>query len=161
MPRVLQINAGSSSDLGRGSSKWQQSHRPQMSAIVRHRSPDLRGWPLIDLPLVHTEEVPCICEPARAAERGRGMGHLTLWCGTCSAEDHRGTMLYEPPHEIGHSGVLSNWTTRPDALTLRIRRSGRRRRPGRSAVWTVTTAKLVKMHLPQGMNSIALEWLDI
>jgi hypothetical protein len=32
--------------------------------------------------------MPCICEPAREAERqSRGMGHLTLWCGTCSAED--------------------------------------------------------------------------
>jgi len=89
--------------------------------------------------------VPRICGPAReAAERGRGLGHLTLWCGTCSAEDYRGTMFYEPPHEVGHSGVLSNWTTRPDALARRIRRSGRRRQPGRSAVWTVTTARLVK-----------------
>ena len=36
--------------------------------------------------------MPCICEPAREAEsQGRGMGHLTLWCGTCSAEDHRNT----------------------------------------------------------------------
>ena len=34
--------------------------------------------------------LPCICEPAREAEsQGRGIGHLTLWCGTCSAEDHR------------------------------------------------------------------------
>ncbi len=24
------------------------------------------------------------------------MGHLTLWCGTCSAEDHRDTRFYEP-----------------------------------------------------------------
>ena len=24
------------------------------------------------------------------------MGRLTLWCGTCSAEDHQDTRFYEP-----------------------------------------------------------------
>ena len=34
--------------------------------------------------------LPCICTPAsEAAQHGRGMGHMTAWCGTCSAEDHR------------------------------------------------------------------------
>ena len=48
--------------------------------------------------------LPCICDPAReAAERGRDMGYVTLWCGTCSAEDHRDTRFYEPPHEVGHN----------------------------------------------------------
>jgi hypothetical protein len=41
--------------------------------------------------------LPCICGPAwEAAERGRGMGHVTLWCGTCSEQDHRDTRFYEP-----------------------------------------------------------------
>jgi hypothetical protein len=41
------------------------------------------------------------------------MGHLTLWCGTCSDQDHRDTMFYEPPHDLGHR-PLSGWMTRPD-----------------------------------------------
>ena len=32
-----------------------------------------------------------------AADRGRGMGHLTLCCGTCSDQDHRDTRFYQPP----------------------------------------------------------------
>ena len=60
--------------------------------------------------------MPCICEPAREAEScGRGMGHLTLWCGMCSAEDHRDTRFYEPPHQVGYSGPVSGWMTRTDA----------------------------------------------
>jgi hypothetical protein len=60
--------------------------------------------------------LPCICEPAREAERqGRGMGHMTLWCETCSDQDHRDTRFYEPPHEVGHNRPLSGWVTRPDA----------------------------------------------
>ncbi len=74
--------------------------------------------------------MPCICEPAREAERqSRGMGHLMLWCGTCSAEDHRDTRFYEPPHQVGYSGPVSGWMTRPDALARRRRRPGRRRQP--------------------------------
>jgi hypothetical protein len=61
--------------------------------------------------------LPCICEPAReAAERGRGMGHMTVWCGTCSAEDHRDATYYEPPHQVSHNRPLSGWVTKPDAL---------------------------------------------
>jgi len=26
---------------------------------------------------------------AKPRDRGRGMGHMTLWCGTCSDQDHR------------------------------------------------------------------------
>ncbi len=60
--------------------------------------------------------VPCICGSAReAAERERGMGHVTPWCGTCSAEDHRDTRFYEPPHEVGHNPPLSGWMTWPEA----------------------------------------------
>ena len=60
--------------------------------------------------------LPCICNPAReAAERGRGMGHVTLWCETCSDQDHRDTTFYEPPHQVGHDCPLSGWATRPDA----------------------------------------------
>lgn len=66
---------------------------------------------------------PCICAPARAAaERGRGMGHVTLWCGACSDQDHRDSRFYEPPHDLGHNQPLSGWITRPgllgDELTL-------------------------------------------
>lgn len=43
------------------------------------------------------------------------MGHLVLWCGTCSAEDHRDSTFYEPPHDTGHR-PLSGWATRPNAL---------------------------------------------
>jgi hypothetical protein len=58
----------------------------------------------------------CICAPAREAGRqGRGMGHLTLWCGRCSAGDHRDTRFYEPPHQVSYSGPVSGWMTRPDA----------------------------------------------
>ena len=74
--------------------------------------------------------LPCICDPAReAAEHGLGMGHVTLWCGTCSAEDHRDTRFYEPPHHVGHNRPLSGWATRPDVLALRTRRPERRRWP--------------------------------
>ena len=60
--------------------------------------------------------MPCICEPAREAEnQGRGMGHLTLWCGTCSTEGHRDTRYYEPPHQVGYSGPVSGWMTQSDA----------------------------------------------
>jgi hypothetical protein len=59
---------------------------------------------------------PCMCEPAReAGEQGRGLGHMTVWCGTCSAEDHRDVTFYEPPHQVGHSRPLSGWVTRPVA----------------------------------------------
>jgi hypothetical protein len=45
---------------------------------------------------------PCICGPAReAAARGRGMGHLWVWCGACH-EESRDTVFYEPPHDIAH-----------------------------------------------------------
>ena len=74
--------------------------------------------------------MPCICGPAReATEHGRGMGHVTLWCGTCSAEDYRDTRFYEPPHEVGHNRPLGGWVTRPDVLALPIRQPGPRRRP--------------------------------
>jgi hypothetical protein len=45
--------------------------------------------------------MPCICGPARErAEYGRAIGHLTLWCGMCSDQDHRDTVFYEPPHDL-------------------------------------------------------------
>ena len=25
------------------------------------------------------------------------------------------TVFYEPPHQVGHGGILSGWATRPDA----------------------------------------------
>ena len=59
--------------------------------------------------------MPCICGPAQErAEHGRGMGHLTLWCGMCSDQDHRDTVFYEPPHDLGHR-PLRGWMARPDA----------------------------------------------
>jgi hypothetical protein len=73
--------------------------------------------------------MPCICGPAREAESQDGMSHLTLWCGTCSAEDHRDTRFYEPPHQVSYSGPVSGWMTRPDVLARRTRRPGRRPRP--------------------------------
>jgi len=53
------------------------------------------------------------------------MGHLTLWCGTCSADDYRETRFYEPqvsitktagvrlfelPYKRGPTGA-SSWMT--------------------------------------------------
>jgi hypothetical protein len=37
----------------------------------------------------------------------------------CSDQDHRDTVFYEPPHDLGHRPV-SGWMTRPDAWALRI-----------------------------------------
>jgi len=34
--------------------------------------------------------------------------------GACSAEDHRDTMFYEAPHQVGHDGLLSGWVMRPE-----------------------------------------------
>jgi hypothetical protein len=42
------------------------------------------------------------------------MGHLTLWCGTCSVEDHWDTSFYEPPHQVSYTGLVSGWMTQPD-----------------------------------------------
>lgn len=40
---------------------------------------------------------PCICTPAReAAERGRGMGHLLVFCNTCHDQLWQ-TTFYQPP----------------------------------------------------------------
>jgi hypothetical protein len=65
--------------------------------------------------------MPCICDQAReAAEHGRGMGHVTLGRGACSAEDHRDTRFYEPPHEVGHNRPLSGWATRRQASAITI-----------------------------------------
>jgi hypothetical protein len=65
--------------------------------------------------------LPCMCSPAReAGEQGRGLGHMTVWCGTCNAEDRRDTTFYEPPHQVGHNRPLSGWVTRPDALAFRF-----------------------------------------
>ena len=56
--------------------------------------------------------VPCICGPAReAAGNGRGMGHMTLWCEVCSEDDHRDTVFYEPPHQLGYGRVVSGWNS--------------------------------------------------
>jgi hypothetical protein len=44
---------------------------------------------------------------ARLRARTGGMGHLTLWCGTCSAEDHGDARFYEPPHQVSYSGPVS------------------------------------------------------
>jgi hypothetical protein len=58
--------------------------------------------------------LPCMCGPAReAGEQGRGLGHMTVWCGRCNAEDGRDTTFYEPPHQVGHGRPLSGWVTRP------------------------------------------------
>jgi hypothetical protein len=43
------------------------------------------------------------------------MGHMTLWCEACSTEDRRDATFYEPPHELGHQGLLTGWTAKPDA----------------------------------------------
>ena len=45
------------------------------------------------------------------------MGHLTLWCGTCSAEDPRDTRFYEPPHQVGYGGPVSGWMMQPDVFS--------------------------------------------
>jgi hypothetical protein len=94
--------------------------------------------------------LPCICDPAReAAERGRGMGHVTLWCGTCSDQDHRDTRFYEPPHHVGHNRPLSGWATRPDVLALRTRQPGRRPGP------RIDRAGLIMLRMPRSPTSHA------
>ena len=43
---------------------------------------------------------PCLCAPAReSAGRGRGMGHLWVWCEACHGEG-RDAVFYEPPHDV-------------------------------------------------------------
>ena len=45
---------------------------------------------------------PCGCDPAlEANERGRGLGHITVTCGTCW-DERRVTRFYEPPHDTQH-----------------------------------------------------------
>ena len=45
---------------------------------------------------------PCGCDPAlEANERGRGLGHITVTCGTCW-DERRVTRFYEPPHDTSH-----------------------------------------------------------
>jgi hypothetical protein len=68
--------------------------------------------------------MPCICPGSRSREPGPGDGHLTLWCGTCSAQDHRDTRFCEPPHQVGYNGPVSGWMTQPDVLAPRTRRPG-------------------------------------
>ena len=59
--------------------------------------------------------MPCIYGPAQErARHGWGMGHVTLWCGVCSDQEHRDTVFYEPPHDLGLR-PLNGWMTRPDA----------------------------------------------
>ena len=60
-------------------------------------------------------------QPAEAEKQGRGMGHLTLWYGTCSAQAQRDTWFYQPPHQVGYNGPVSGWMTRPDTLAHRTR----------------------------------------
>ena len=63
--------------------------------------------------------LPCICGPGReAAERGRGMGHVTLGCGTCSEQG-------SPGHR-----VLGSHRTR-SATTVRSAAGCRGRTPWR------------------------------
>ena len=45
----------------------------------------------------------------RGREPGPGMGHVTLWCGACSAGDDSDTRPYGPPHEAGRNRPLSGW----------------------------------------------------
>jgi hypothetical protein len=45
---------------------------------------------------------PCLCTAAREeAERGRGMGHLVVFCNTCHHQLWQAT-FYQPPHDIRH-----------------------------------------------------------
>jgi hypothetical protein len=82
--------------------------RPGLSAARTAQAP-------LQLDPQKISRLPCICDPAReAAERGRGMCHVTLWCGACSDQGHRDIRFYEPPHEVGHNRPLSGWMTRPD-----------------------------------------------
>jgi hypothetical protein len=49
---------------------------------------------------------PCLCTPAReAAEEGRGMGHLMVWCGSCH-DELMSTTFYEPPHDIRYRQIV-------------------------------------------------------
>jgi hypothetical protein len=45
---------------------------------------------------------PCLCTAAREeAKRGRGMGHLVVFCNTCHHQLWQ-TTFYQPPHDIKH-----------------------------------------------------------
>lgn len=77
----------------RGHDRWVPvqlfDHRPQRCPFGHHLGPGQAtvSWR------------PCACGPAAEAnERGRGMGHLTVTCGTCW-DEHRVTRYHEPPHD--------------------------------------------------------------
>jgi len=36
---------------------------------------------------------------------------MTLWCEVCSEDDHRDTVFYEPPHQLGYGRVVSGWNS--------------------------------------------------
>ncbi len=56
------------------------------------------GHPLRGPGRVLISWTPCICEAAKEAACGRGMGHIRLDCRGCEAEG-RVTVFYEPPHD--------------------------------------------------------------
>jgi hypothetical protein len=79
--------------------------------------------------------LPCMCEPAReAGSQGRGLGHMTLWCGTCSAEDRRDSRFFEPAAAVPSAAGRHGRPSSASATTAKATATA----PGWSAAGTVT-----------------------
>jgi hypothetical protein len=75
---------------------------------------DLRQRPSSTvMQLVHTEVV--TRDPWSLGIGDEYQAVVRLWCGACSAEDHRDIIFCEPPHELGRNGPPIGWLMGPDA----------------------------------------------
>jgi hypothetical protein len=87
---------------------------------------------VLDPGLIQIGWSPCICVPAKeAAARGRGMGHLRLYCLACE-EKGRTAIFFEPPHDLKQwhvrlgmrSYIHSGGPTAPKKVECSVFRAG-------------------------------------